>query len=168
MKSARVSTPHRVGDLLTAAVPALAERMLASEIQQQWVALVGPALGQRSRPSALDRGVLEIRADNSPGLMELEMRGGEILEALARRHGRSVLSLRFVLGAVPPAPARPMRRGRGAALPRLSEEEAHEIDRATSALADPVLAGALRRLLTKDRLAQRQRSAASAAEKDLP
>jgi hypothetical protein len=167
MKSARVSTPHRVGDLLTAAVPALAERMLAGEIQREWVALVGPALGQRSRPSALDRGVLEIRADNSPGLMELEMRGGEILEALARRHGRSVLSLRFVLGTVPPAPAPPTRR-RGAALPRLSEEETLEIDRATSALADPVLAGALRRLLTKDRLAQRQRSAVPAAEKDLP
>ncbi len=166
MKSARVSSPHRVGDLLTAAVPALAERMLAGQIQREWEAIVGPALAQRSRPSALDRGVLEIRADNSPWLMELEMRGGEILGALARRYGRSVVSLRFVLGAVPPAPAPPARRRSPAPL-RLSDEETHEIDRATSALGDPVLAGALRRLLTKDRLAHRQGSAAPTAEKDV-
>jgi hypothetical protein len=167
MKPARVSAPHRVGDLLTAAVPALAERMLADAIQREWEALVGPTLAQRSRPGSLDRGVLEIRADNSPWLMELEMRAGEILEVLTRRYGRSVLSLRFALGAVPPAPAPSVRR-RSPAAARLSEEESREIDRATSALGDPVLAGALRRLLTKDRLARRQRPAALTAEKDLP
>jgi predicted nucleic acid-binding Zn ribbon protein len=109
MTSARVSTPHRVGDLLVAAVPALAERMLAVEISRQWEALVGPALARRSRPGALERGILEIRADNSPCLMELEMRGGEILEAITRRHGRSVLSLRFVLGAMPTIASRSRR-----------------------------------------------------------
>jgi hypothetical protein len=167
MKPARVSAPHRVGDLLTAAVPALAERMLVGAIQREWESLVGPALAHRSQPAALDRGVLQIRADNSPWLMELEMRTGEILDVLTRRYGRSVLSLRFALGPVPPAPTPSVRR-RSPAAAQLSEEESREIDRATSALGDPVLAGALRRLLTKDRLARRQRPAALTAEKDLP
>jgi hypothetical protein len=165
MKSARVSAPHRVGDLLTAAVPALAERMLADEIQREWEALVGPALARRSQPGALERGALEIRADNSPWLMELQMRAGEILEALARRHGRSVLSLRFVLGAVPTRPSAATKPRSGAAA-QLSAEDAREIEQATTALGDPALVAALRRLLTKDRLARRQRSAASTAEKD--
>jgi hypothetical protein len=166
MKSARVSAPHRVGDLLTAAVPALAERMLADEIHREWEALVGPSLARRSRPGALDHGALEIRADNSPWLMELQMRAGEILEALTRRHGRSVLSLRFVLGAVP-APPPPAAKPRSGAAAQLSADDAREIERVTAALGDPALAAALRRLLTKDRLARRQRSAASTAEKDL-
>jgi hypothetical protein len=165
MKSARVSAPHRVGDLLTAAVPALAERLLAGEIQREWDVVVGPALARRSWPSALDHGVLEIRADNSPWLMELQMRAGEILEALARRHGRSVLSLRFVLGEVP-TPPHSVSTPRLAA-GRLSPEEAREIEQATAELGDPALAAALRRLLTKDRLARRQRSSPSPAEKDL-
>jgi hypothetical protein len=165
MKSARVSAPHRVGDLLTAAVPALAERMLADEIQREWEALVGPSLARRSRPGALERGALEIRADNSSWLMELQMRAGEILEALARRHGRSVLSLRFVLGAVPPPPSGATKPRSGAAA-QLSAEDARDIERVTAALGDPALVAALRRLLTKDRLARRQRSSASTAEKD--
>jgi hypothetical protein len=97
--------------------------------------------------------------------MELEMRASEMLETLAARYGRSVVSLRFALGPLPapattPAPAAP------APSPRLGPDDARDIERATAALEDPALAGALRRLLTKDRLARRQRSSASAAEKD--
>src|SRR4029453_16031993 len=106
MNPARVSTPHRVGDLLTAAVPALAERILVGDIQRQWADIVGSSLARRAWPAGLERGTLEIRADNSPWLAELQLRGGEILDALRRRHGRSVLSLRFALGARPaPSPA---------------------------------------------------------------
>lgn len=166
MTSGRLSVPHRVGDLLVAAMPALAERMLVDELRRDWPTLVGAALARRSAPAALDHGVLEIRADNSPWLMELRMRAGELLEALTRRHGRSVVSLRFTLGEVPapvPAAASP---GRPASRPALTAEDARDIERATAALQDPALAGALRRLLIKDRLARRQRSSASAAEKD--
>jgi hypothetical protein len=166
MKSGRVSVPHRVGDLLVAAVPALAERMLVDELRRDWPTLVGPALARRSAPAALDHGVLEIRADNSPWLMELQMRAGELLDALTRRHGRSVVSLRFALGEVSvPAPAA-ASPARPAPRPALGAEDARDIERTTAALQDPALAGALRRLLIKDRLARRQRSSASVAEKD--
>lgn len=167
MKSARFSVPHRVGDLLTAAVPALAERMLADAIRRNWEATVGVALARRSRPASLDHGVLEIQADNSPWLMELQMRGGEILEALGRRFGRSVVSLRFALGAIPalaPTPAdRPSR-----AVARLSPEETREIEAVTASLGDPSLVRALRRLITKDRLARRPQAPIPRAEEDQP
>lgn len=159
--------PHRVGDLLTAAVPALAERMLADAIRRDWEATVGGELARRSRPVSLDHGVLEIQAGNSPWLMELKMRGGEILEALGRRYGRSVVSLRFALGAMPvPAPVPAGRPSRAVA--RLSAEEAREIEAVTASLGDPSLVRALRRLMTKDRLARRQQAPISTAEKDLP
>ena len=167
MKSVRFTVPHRVGDLLTAAVPALAERMLADAIRRDWEATVGAELARRSRPAALDHGVLEIQAGNSPWLMELQMRGEEILEALGRRYGRSVVSLRFALGAMPaPAPVPANRPPRGVA--RLSPEETREIEAVTASLGDPGLVRALRRLITKDRLARRSQAPIPKAEKDQP
>jgi hypothetical protein len=166
MNSGRVSVPHRVGDLLVAAVPALAERMLVHEIRRDWPTVVGTALARRSAPAALERGVLEIRADNSPWLMELQMRAVEMLDTLARRYGRSVVSLRFTLGAVPSPPSPSPSPTGPASTPALAVEDARDIERATAALQDPALAAALRRLLIKDRLARRQRSSAPAAEKD--
>jgi hypothetical protein len=167
MKSGRFSVPHRVGDLLTAAVPALAERMLADAIRRDWEVTVSEALARRSRPASLDHGVLEIKADNSPWLMELQMRGGEILEALGRRYGRSVVSLRFALGAMPtPAPMPARRPSR--AVERLSAEETREIEAVTASLGDPSLVRALRRLITKDRLSRRQQAPIPTVEKDQP
>jgi len=165
MNPARVSTPHRVGDLLTAAVPALAERMLVGDLQRQWADIVGSSLARRSWPAGLERGTLEIRTDNSPWLAELQLRGGEILDALRRRHGRSVLSLRFALGARP-APSPATAPSRSSVPARLSPDETRAIEQATAAFDDPALASALRRLLTKDRLARRQRPSPSPAEKD--
>ena len=165
MIPARVSAPHRVGDLLTAAVPALAERMLVGAIQRQWADIAGTALARRSWPAALDRGTLEIRADNSPWLAELQLRGGEILDVLRGRHGRSVLSLRFALGARPASPPAAAPSGPVPAA-RLSPDDARAIEEALAGFDDPALASALRRLLTKDRLTRRQRPSPSAAEKD--
>jgi hypothetical protein len=145
MNPARVSAPHRVGDLLTAAVPALAERMLVGDLQRQWADIVGAALARRSWPAALEHGALEIRADNSPWL--------------------SVLSLRFALGARPTA--RPATAPSGSDAPaRLSPDDARAIEEAVAGFDDPALASALRRLLTKDRLTRRQRPSPSPAEKD--
>ena len=160
--------PHRVGDLLTAAVPALAERMLADAIRRDWEATVGGDLARRSRPASLDHGVLEIKADNSPWLMELQMRGGEILEALGRRYGRSVVSLRFALGAVPTPPAPVPARRPARAAERLSPEETREIEAVTASLGDPGLVRALRRLITKDRLSRRPQAPIPTLEKDQP
>jgi len=109
--------------------------------------------------------VLEIQASNSPWLMELQMRGGEILEALGRRYGRSVVSLRFALGAIPATPPASVDRS-PRPVARLSPEETREIETVTASLGDPGLVRALRRLITKDRLSRRPQTSIPTAEKD--
>ncbi len=159
----RPSRPQRVSDLLARAIPALAEHMLEETICREWAAVAGPELARRSRPGALDRGgALEVYADNSPWLTELTMRSGDLLARLRERYGPSVTSLRFSLGRVSPrsGEARPRRRSGTTRPAALGADEAREIEALVAPVRDPEIAAALRRLLTKDRLARRQRDAA--------
>src|SRR3989304_1496685 len=143
----RPSAPQRVGDLLTRAVPALVERMLEETIRKEWALVTGPELARRSQPGALDRGVLEVRADNSPWLMEMTMRTGEILGSLRARYGPRITALRCTLGPVPR-----VRTSTGRARPpapaalRLSTEEAQEVETLVAAGSEPKVAAALPRL----------------------
>ena len=165
MKLLRPSAPQRVGDLLTRAVPALVERMLEETIRKEWALVAGLEVARRSQPGALDRGVLEVRADNSPWLMEMTMRTGEILGSLRARYGPRITALRCTLGPVPRVrvPTGRTRPSAPAAL-RLGKEEAQEVETLVASVPDPKVAAALRRLLTKDRLARRQRAEAPTAE----
>ena len=163
MSRSRSSSPHRVADLLAAAVPGLSEHLLEATIRREWSQVVPPALARRSEPGALVHGALEIRVDNSPWLHELSMRSPELLAALVRRYGNAVRSVRNALGArraeaLPTAgvTARPVAR------PRLDPQEAREVSALAATLPDPALATALRRLLTKDRLARRAATTARA------
>jgi predicted nucleic acid-binding Zn ribbon protein len=90
--------PRAVGELLVAAVPGLAERLLERRIAADWDATVGSAMARRTRPGALRDGQLEVRADNSPWLHELTLRAEELLATLQRRHGSGVRSVRLGLG----------------------------------------------------------------------
>src|SRR3972149_3307078 len=91
--------PVRVGNLLTAAVPALAERMLEEAIRREWGQTAGPEAARRSRPAALRQGTLEVSVDNSPWLQELTLRSAAIVAALRKRHGSAVTGVRFALGS---------------------------------------------------------------------
>lgn len=155
MKALERRRPRRVGDLLTAAVPGLAERMVEGRIRSEWARAVGGELARRSQPGELRAGVLEVLADNSPWLQELHMRTDELLGALRARYGPAVTALRFSLGR-PPAAKPPAPRRRGEAPARLTEAESREIEALVAGLEDPDVAAALRRLLVKDRLARRQ------------
>ena len=159
--------PVRVGNLLTAAVPALAERMLEEAIRQEWAETAGPEAARRSRPGALRQGTLEVIVDNSPWLQELTLRSAAIVAALRKRHGSAVTGVRCALGSrrrdadVGAAPARA-----GSKEPRrhLTVEETRIVDAAAGQVPDPALASSLRRLLTKDLLARGERSAPAAPE----
>jgi hypothetical protein len=156
MSRSRASFPHRVADLLATAVPGLSERLLEVTIRREWSAVVPSALARRSEPGELVRGALEVRVDNSPWLQELSMRSPELLAALTARYGGAVRSIRIALGPRrPDAPASAGAPGRRPAPPRLDPREAREVSALAATLPDPVLARALRRLLTKDRLARR-------------
>ena len=158
--------PVRVGNLLTAAVPALAERMLEEAIRRDWTQTAGPEAARRSRPGALRQGTLEISVDNSPWLQELTLCSAAIVAALRKRHGPAVIGVRFALGSgrgdadVAAGPARHLtvpERG-------LTVEEARLVDAAVGQVRDPALASSLKRLLTKDLLARGERPAPAASE----
>ncbi|MGH7385944.1 MAG: DUF721 domain-containing protein, partial [Candidatus Rokuibacteriota bacterium] len=76
--------------MLTAALPALQERLLAERIRQGWRETVGAALAHRTRPGELRAGTLTVMVDNSPWLQELSMRSAEVLSAVRARFGPTV------------------------------------------------------------------------------
>lgn len=157
MGSARVSSPVRVGEVLTAAVPALRERMLETAIRRDWAQVVGPEVARRSEPGELRMGALTVTVDNSPWLHELTLRSDDLLRALRSRHGGAVSSLRFSLGTIA-APPRQATRG---PLPdrevTLDSEGATLVDTLVASVSDPALGVSLRRLLVKDLIARRRR-----------
>ena len=159
-------SPVRVGNLLTRAVPALAERLLEEAIRREWAQTVGADAARRSRPLTLRQGTLQVSVDNSPWLQELTLRGAAIAAALHERHGSAVDGVRFVLATAAlgaPAPEPPHSRT-PAPSRQLSAEEALQVDDAARRLADPGLAASFRRLLTKDLLARGERRSSAASE----
>lgn len=167
MGTRRGRNPVRVGNLLTAAVPALAERMLEEAIRREWAQTAGPEAARRSRPGALRQGTLEVSVDNSPWLQELTLRSAAIVAALRKRHGPAVTGVRFALGSGrgdADTATRPARAGTEVPQRRLTVEEARLVDAAAGQVPDPALVSSLKRLLTKDLLARGERRAPAASE----
>jgi hypothetical protein len=154
-----------VGDVLAAALPGLADRLLAEKIRGRWATIVGQDAARRSRPTELRGGALTVTVDNSPWLCEMTLRSAELLAAVRAHHGASVSSLRFSLGtaAVSAAPA---ARARPSPVARLSAEEERSVETIAASVADPALAASLRRLITKDFIARRRRGAVSPARRE--
>lgn len=123
----------------------MADRLLEYRIQRSWASAVGPHVARRSQPQMLVNGCLQVVVDNSPWLHELTLRASELAARLERQFG-GVHSIRFVLGALetPPPAGEPRAARRG---PPLTEADLREIDEAVSAIHDPALATAARRLL---------------------
>jgi hypothetical protein len=152
------SSPVRVRDVLVSAVPGLQSHLLEETIRTDWNRLIGPELGRCSRPGQLRAGVLDVIVDNSPYLQEMRLRSGELLAKLQGRAG-TLTALRFVVGTLPPASERAAPRPRAEPRPSLGRDDLDVIETMAASLADPELAGGLRRLLTKDLLARRSREA---------
>jgi hypothetical protein len=160
--------PRAVGDLIPDALPQLGERLVEVRVSAAWTALVGADVARRARPGRIVRGALEVTVDNSPWLSELTLRGPDLTRAVRARFP-DVAALRFVLGPLPAADApRAPARARRSAAP-VSEADARDIEAAVAAIADPALAGAVRRVMTEAHrsaaAARARRPAASAAEK---
>ena len=159
-------SPVRVGNLLTRAVPALAERLLEEAIRREWPQTIGPDAARRSRPLALRQGVLDVSVDNSPWLQELTLRSAAIAATLQERHGSRVSGVRFMLATKVPsaAPAESNHSKPSVPSRQLSAEEARQVDDAARRLADHGFATSFKRLLTKDLLARGDRRASAASE----
>lgn len=149
-------TPTPVGTLLTAALPPLADRLLALAVRRDWPSLVGPQIARRAQPGGIAGGTLAVVVDNSPWLQELRLREAELLSRLQDRYGaQSIKALRFTLGTPSPE-ARPAGHSEPPGDEALSDNEAAWVARATAAVPDPALADTLRRLLVKDLVARRR------------
>ncbi|HEY3066888.1 MAG TPA: DUF721 domain-containing protein [Methylomirabilota bacterium] len=141
--------PRAVSALIPHALPQLSERLAELHIRRGWASIVGVDVARRTQPVALVGGCLTVTVDNSPWLHELTLRTEE-LTARVTDGFPTVRSLRFVAGAIAPAGAAPRRVPERRPL-RLSAEEVHDIEAASSAITDSTLAEAARRLLTTAR-----------------
>lgn len=150
MRRTSGTVPERVGDLLTKAVPGLVPRLLQVQIRHSWPELVGRDAARHAAPHQLANGVLHVVVSNSPWLQELTLRSEEILAALSRRYGGGVGSLRFSMGQ--PERPDPAPAPRPAHASRLTSADHSAIEEMVAPVRDPEIAGALRRLLARDRL----------------
>lgn len=153
----RSGTPRPVADVLAAAVPQIAERLPEYRVRRAWTTLVGPDVARRTRPQSLTNGCLHVVVDNSPWLAELTLRTAELTDRLHAQVD-AVRSLRFTLGTLDTEATPPERRDRRVTTP-LGAEDRRDIEAAASAISDPALADAARRLLTKARRAAHARGA---------
>jgi len=95
-----------------------------------WTAAMGPRIAERSRPIALERGVLTVRVATSVWASELSLLAPSLIARL-RDEGLRVNELRFRVGPIDP-PARPPERRTSRAIPapaRLPRELAAAIAR---------------------------------------
>ena len=145
----RSGAPRSLADVLPAAVPQLAERLPEYRIRRAWSALVGPDVARRTCPQSLVGGVLHVLVDNSPWLHELTLRAPELTARLRERFD-VVRSLRFSLGTLEAEPSPPAERRERRSV-ALREDDRRDIDAAASAISDPALAEAARRVMTKAR-----------------
>jgi hypothetical protein len=145
----RVSAPIAVANILPAAVPQLADRLVEHAIRREWRSLVGPEIARRAEPRTLAGGCLQIIVDNSPWCQEITLRAPDIVAALARRFGPSVVrSVRATVAALEPdRPSEP--RPDTPATAGVSEAAMRAIEEALAPLTDDELARSVRRLLVK-------------------
>ena len=167
MVSSARRSPVPIRDVLVAAVPELRDRFAEETLRSDWARVVGAELGRRSYPDRLKGDVLEVIVDNSPCLQELKLRSQAVLSTVRTRMP-SVATLKFTLGTLPFRGAVEARPARRQSKPMLSPEDIHVVEAMVTTLPDPILAGGLRRLLTKDLLARRRREADRRRGKSLP
>jgi hypothetical protein len=158
MPSGRV-TARAVRELVAAAVPGLAERMMVERVEREWVDTVGPELARGTFLLDLDRGILAVGAESSVCLQELTLRGPDIVAALGRRFPGVVAAIRPCPRRRPTEPEVPAPPPGPPASAALTTAEAESVARLVAAIPDPDVAAAVRRVLVKDHLARRARPA---------
>jgi len=153
----KTTAPRAVGDLLSSALPQITERLVDLQIRRRWSSIVGRDLARRAHPDGLTGGTLRIAVDNSPWLHELKLREAE-LTAKVRERFPEVTSLRLTVGTTANDAA-----AEASAPPRatpLTPADRADIDAASAAIADPVLAESARHLMTTARRFPRVRRGA--------
>jgi len=144
---------RRVNDLLDQTLKRLrlGERVHAHGAIAQWAATVGPQVASHARALEVAGTTLHVQVDHSVWLAQLRLLAPVILEQINARLGAGTITdLDLRIGNTPPprAPEPPAASPREE-FPRLSPEEAREIDRAIAEVPDPTLRALLRDLREK-------------------
>jgi hypothetical protein len=101
-------SPEPLSTLLSRASPDQAAKKAQPLPPQAWVEAVGVRIAQRTRPVALDRGILTVRAATAVWAQELTFLAPTIQKRLVAR-GFAIEGLRFRVGAIEnlPRPEKP-------------------------------------------------------------
>lgn len=150
--------PTRVAELLASLGGPLADGVRHGRLAAEWTSLVGPAVAAHARPLRVEDGWLHVAVESSAWLHELSLQQ----EALLGRLRRVAADLRGLSLQLAPLPVRAPRPLAVAARRRLTPEEAAAIDGIVAPIRDPALRATIRRVMTKDRLAQPTRGDAPA------
>ena len=135
----KLKAPEGLGRVLARAGEDRLARSEAPVAPHVWVAAVGVRIAERTRPMALESGVLVVRAATSVWANELSLLS-DTLVARLRAAGVSLRSMRFRVGPIdPPDRATEVRRAR---VPRPMPLEG-ELARAIARVADPELREAI-------------------------
>jgi len=144
--------PTRVAELLASLGGPLADGVRHGRLTAEWASLVGPAVAAHARPLRVEDGWLHVAVDSSAWLHELSLQEDALLTRL--RRVVELRGLRLQLGPLPPRAPAPQDPGGGRPL---APEELAAIEGAVAPIRDPALATTIRRLMTKDRLANPSR-----------
>ena len=116
-----------VGSLISAQLPpAFRIALRLSQMEQEWVSLVGPQLAERTSPVSLDKTGLVVTCDSPAAAQLLRMSAGTLIRRVARRWVIDLKGVRPVVARVSrPAPRVPVRPKRKA-VPEKKIQEALE------------------------------------------
>lgn len=145
--------PTRVAELLAGLGGPLADGVRHGHLAAEWASLVGPAVATHARPLRVKDGWLHVAVDSSAWLHELSLQEEPLLARL-RLVAADLRGLRLELA---PLPSRAPRPQGPADRRRLTPEELVAIDGSVAPIRDPALRATIRRVMTKDRLAQSPR-----------
>jgi Dna[CI] antecedent, DciA len=118
----RGAAPARIGELLVGAEAFMAQKTGAAIPREEWRALVGPRIANRTRVGRLYRGVLTIYVATSAWGSELSFLKDELIAKL-QNSSRTISNLKFVVEQLQPerhrrAPSLPDQHS----LPELPDE----------------------------------------------
>lgn len=149
--SSPASPPSPVGEVIARsfAGTAVGARLSESRIWLVWESAVGDRIARVAHPRRFSNGTLTVGVTNSPWLQQLRFLKQEIMDAVNDRLGTQLVTdLYFTTGQKErPSTRETVDRQREPASHPLSPDDQRFIDTLVSAIDDPDLSAAFRRLL---------------------
>lgn len=99
----RKSSPRPIGDVLKDVVERLSQTKKKDifKISSAWASIVGKELSRHTKPAYLQRGTLQVFADESAWLYQANFQKEELLKALQKKIGQEkIQKIQFRIGKI--------------------------------------------------------------------